>query len=68
MRAALDKRETYDRAAALGVAVPRSWVLNDLADLERVDGPPPYVVKPAIKERFFYATGVKAWRAETTSS
>ena len=30
-----------------------------------MDGEPPYVIKPAIKEHFFYATKCKAWRADT---
>jgi predicted ATP-grasp superfamily ATP-dependent carboligase len=34
-------------------------------DLDAVDAEPPYVIKPAIKEHFFYATGCKAWRADT---
>ena len=29
-----------------------------------IDLPWPLVVKPAIKEHFFYATRVKAWRAD----
>lgn len=62
---AWDKRNTYQRAAELGIATPRFWTLLDPDDLEQVDGDPPFVIKPAIKEHFLYATGRKAWRADT---
>ena len=62
---AWDKRNTYRRAAEVGVPAPRAWVVASEDELDRVDGHPPYVIKPAIKERFFYATGCKAWRADT---
>lgn len=64
IRAAWDKRETYRLAGELGVAAPRSWMVGALASLDEIDGAPPWVIKPAIKERFFYATGAKAWRAD----
>jgi D-aspartate ligase len=66
VRCAWDKRETYRRAAALGVPVPRTW-LPAVEGLDAIDGPGPFVVKPAIKEHFFYATGAKAWRADSRS-
>jgi D-aspartate ligase len=62
---AWDKRNTYARARELGIAVPRTWTLRSEADIASVDGRPPFVIKPAIKEHFFYATKVKAWRADT---
>jgi D-aspartate ligase len=62
---AWDKRNTYQRAAELGIPHPRTWTLRDPSDLDRVDGRPPFVIKPAIKEHFLYATGHKAWRADT---
>jgi D-aspartate ligase len=65
IRAAWDKRETYHRAHDLGVPVPRCWFPASEADLEQVDLVTPVVVKPAIKEHFFYETGVKAWRADS---
>lgn len=64
VRWAWDKRETYRLAAELGVAAPRSWTVSDAERLDVIDGPPPWVIKPAIKERFFYATRAKAWRAD----
>ncbi len=65
VRWAWDKRNTYRLAEELGIAAPRTWTLRAATDLATVTGDPPYVIKPAIKERFFYATGRKAWRADT---
>ena len=62
---AWDKRNTYARAAELGIPVPRCWHVSTEEELDAVDGDPPYVIKPAIKEHFFYATKCKAWRADT---
>ena len=58
-----DKRNTYRLADQLGIPIPRTWYPLDLEDLEQVDADTPWAVKPAIKERFFYATKAKAWRA-----
>ena len=65
MRSCWDKRETYRLAEELGIAHPRTWVPRDPSDVAAIDGPGPYAVKPAIKEHFFYATWVKAWRADS---
>ena len=62
---AWDKRETYRLAARLSIPIPRTWFPATEADLASVDGDGPFVIKPAIKEHFFYATGVKAWRADS---
>lgn len=62
---AWDKRNTYRLAAELGIPTPRSWTLRDREDLALIEGEPPYVVKPAIKEHFLYATKRKAWRADS---
>ncbi|GAA2616878.1 carboxylate--amine ligase [Paractinoplanes durhamensis] len=64
VRVAWDKRETYRLAQKLGVAAPRTWFPLDGDDL---DIPAPAIVKPAIKEHFFYATRAKAWRADTAA-
>jgi predicted ATP-grasp superfamily ATP-dependent carboligase len=45
--------------------VPRTWLVHGPQDIRSIDGEPPFAVKPAIKERFFYATKCKAWRADT---
>jgi D-aspartate ligase len=62
---AWDKRNTYERAHELGIPVPRSWRVSSEDQLRAIDGEPPYVIKPAIKEHFFYATKAKAWRADS---
>jgi D-aspartate ligase len=60
-----DKRETYQLAEKLSIAIPRSWFPRSEADLAEIDMDAPLVLKPAIKEKFFYATRVKAWCAAT---
>jgi D-aspartate ligase len=65
IRRAWDKRETYRLADQLSIAIPRTWFPRAEADLAAIDADGPLVVKPAIKEHFFYATQAKAWRADT---
>jgi predicted ATP-grasp superfamily ATP-dependent carboligase len=65
IRHAWDKRETYRLAARLAVPIARTWFPRTEADLATVDGRGPFVIKPAIKEHFFYTTGAKAWRADS---
>jgi predicted ATP-grasp superfamily ATP-dependent carboligase len=65
IRHAWDKRETYRLATRLAVPIPRTWFPATGADLATIEGDGPFVIKPAIKEHFFYDTGVKAWRADT---
>jgi D-aspartate ligase len=60
-----DKRNTYARARELDIAAPATWLVRSEDELDAVTVDPPYVVKPAIKEHFFYATRVKAWRANS---
>jgi predicted ATP-grasp superfamily ATP-dependent carboligase len=60
---AWDKRKTYALANRLGVPTPRTWYPTSPRELAEIDAEPPFAVKPAIKEHFFYATGAKAWRA-----
>ncbi len=64
VRTAWDKRETYRVAEELGIGVPRSWSPRDESDLAQIPLDGPVVIKPAIKEHFFYETGAKAWRAD----
>ena len=66
-RLAWDKREVYRLARCLSIPVPRTWFPSGEADLAAIDVDGPVVVKPAIKEHFFYATHVKAWRADTAA-
>jgi D-aspartate ligase len=62
---AWDKKNTYDRAAELGIPVPRTFNPRTEDELADLYGRLPMALKPAVKENFFYATGAKAWRAET---
>lgn len=62
---AWDKRNTYKLAESLGIAIPRTWYLRDIGDLDKVAGSPPFAVKPAIKQEFVRATKAKAWRADS---
>lgn len=59
-----DKRETYRLAENLTIPIPRTWFPRSEADLSDIDMDGPLVVKPAIKEHFFYQTHAKAWRAD----
>ena len=62
---AWDKRNTYKLANQLSIPAPKTWYLRDLTELQSIDGHPPWVIKPAIKENFIYATKAKAWRADS---
>jgi D-aspartate ligase len=64
IRYAWDKRETYRLAAKLAIPTPRTWFPLEEADLRGIDLRGPAIVKPAIKEHFFYQTRAKAWRAD----
>jgi D-aspartate ligase len=65
VRWAWDKRNTYLRAQELGIPTPRTWYPRTADEVDQVDGDPPFVIKPAIKEHFVYATKAKAWRANS---
>ena len=58
----LDKRNTYDLAKQLNIPIPKTWSPLTEEALDQIDSPFPLVLKPAIKEHFFYATKAKAWR------
>jgi predicted ATP-grasp superfamily ATP-dependent carboligase len=60
-----NKKNTYERAAELGMPIPRTFNPHTEKELEDLYPYLPLAVKPAVKENFFYATGAKAWRAET---
>jgi D-aspartate ligase len=65
VRWAWDKKNTYERAAELGIPVPHTYNPRTERDLVDLYSRLPLALKPAVKENFFYATGAKAWRAET---
>src|ERR1700733_14192901 len=63
---AWDKRNTYRLAQKLGIPTPVTHYPENLAQLAQLDNAtPPFAIKPAIKEHFFYATKAKAWRANS---
>jgi predicted ATP-grasp superfamily ATP-dependent carboligase len=64
-RQAWDKANTYKLAEQLGIPAPRTWVVESARELPSLYSSLPLAIKPAVKEHFFYATGAKAWRAET---
>ena len=65
IRHAWDKREVYGLAECLAIPVPRTWFPQSEEDLAAIEVDDPVVLKPAIKEHFFYTTRAKAWRANT---
>jgi predicted ATP-grasp superfamily ATP-dependent carboligase len=65
---AWDKRNTYQLAQKLGIPTPVTHYPDDIDQLAQLDSlTPPFAIKPAIKEHFFYATKAKAWRANSHS-
>jgi predicted ATP-grasp superfamily ATP-dependent carboligase len=50
-------------AERLGIEVPRCWFPRAESDLAEITFDGPVIIKPAIKEHFFYQTGAKAWQA-----
>src|SRR5689334_1993011 len=52
----LDKRNTYQLAKQLNIPFPRTWSPLTEEAIDQIDSPFPLVLKPAIKEHFFYAT------------
>jgi len=67
IRHAWDKREVYGLAERLSIPVPRTWFPRSEEDLAAIKVDDPVILKPAIKEHFFYTTHAKAWRANTAA-
>ena len=68
VRWAWDKRNTYQLAKDLGIPTPVTHYPEDAEQLAELDScTAPFVIKPAIKEHFIYATKAKAWRANSHS-
>lgn len=65
VRWAWDKKNTYDLAQQLNIPCPQTVTPLSEEDLDSLHSKLPLAIKPAVKENFFYATGAKAWRAET---
>jgi D-aspartate ligase len=64
---AWDKRKVYGLAEQLSIPVPRTWFPQSEEDLAAIEVDDPVILKPAIKEHFFYTTHAKAWRANTAA-
>jgi predicted ATP-grasp superfamily ATP-dependent carboligase len=64
IRCAWDKREVYGLAERLAIPVPSTWFPQSEEELAAIEADGPVVLKPAIKEHFFYTTHAKAWRAD----
>jgi D-aspartate ligase len=62
---AWDKKKTYELASRLGIPCPGTFSPLSADDLAALRPRLPLALKPAVKEHFFYATGAKAWRADT---
>lgn len=62
---AWNKTKTYELAQNLGIPIPRTFNVKSSEELASLYSNLPLAIKPAIKENFFYGTGVKAWRANT---
>ncbi|MGO9085611.1 MAG: hypothetical protein ACLQBK_10320 [Candidatus Sulfotelmatobacter sp.] len=68
VRWAWDKRNTYRLAQELDIPIPVTHYPENVEQLAQLDNlAPPFALKPAIKEHFFYATKAKAWRANNHS-
>lgn len=62
---AWDKKKTYELAESLNIPCPRTFNPKSFEEVEALIPRLPLAIKPAVKENFFYATGAKAWRADT---
>lgn len=62
---AWNKKKTYELANRLNIPCPITFNPQDASELPILYSRLPLAIKPAIKENFFYATGAKAWRADT---
>jgi len=62
---AWNKKNTYDLAEKLGIPCPKTFSPQSEDEMEALGSKLPLAIKPAVKENFFYATGAKAWRAQT---
>jgi predicted ATP-grasp superfamily ATP-dependent carboligase len=62
---AWNKKNTYDLAEKLNIPCPKTFSPQSEDEIEVLRSKLPLAIKPAVKENFFYATGAKAWRAQT---
>jgi D-aspartate ligase len=62
---AWDKKKTYELAEKLDIPCPKTFNPKSIDEVPDLYSRLPLAIKPAVKENFFYATGAKAWRADT---
>jgi D-aspartate ligase len=62
---AWNKKNTYDLARKLDIPCPKTFNPQSEDEIDALRSELPLAIKPAVKENFFYATGAKAWRAQT---
>jgi D-aspartate ligase len=62
---AWNKKKTYELASRLEIPCPTTFNPANADELPSLYSRLPLAIKPAVKENFFYATGAKAWRADT---
>ena len=62
---AWDKRKTYELARQLEIPIPPTCFVQHAGRPLKMEFPPPFAIKPAVKEHFVYATKAKAWRADS---
>ena len=62
---AWNKKNTYELAEKLNIPCPQTFNPRSEEELDALRSKLPLAIKPAVKENFFYATGAKAWRAQT---
>lgn len=62
---AWDKKKTYELAETLNIPCPKTFNPRSIEQVPELYSRLPLAIKPAVKENFFYATGAKAWRADT---
>jgi D-aspartate ligase len=65
---AQDKRQAYERAELLGIAIPRTWLPGSAAEVEALDLPFPVILKPACGVSVNPFTRAKAWRVDDRDS
>lgn len=62
---AWDKKKTYELSEKLNIPCPKTFNPKSVEEVPELFPKLPMAIKPAVKENFFYATGAKAWRANT---
>ena len=58
-----DKKESYQLAEKIGLAIPKTFYPKCLDDLMSIDMPFPMIIKPSVMRNFFRKTGKKVYSA-----